>query len=711
MKFLYTFLLFSLSLAIHAQDTYHQNLDQWLMSNYNTPPAEWLIANTEADVYASVGSYNCTVSTESISGQDFSSVSRIQVNQAGDNPWDSGWRTENILSVQNGQKVLLVLWLRSTGGGSGKVNVFVERASNFQKEVYLTANVLEEWTQFLIPFEATTGNYAAGQMVFGFHLALQAQTIEVGGYTAIYYGDNVELNNLPADLNNDQYDGFQADAPWRAPAAQRIEQLRKADFSIQTQTTSGVPVANIPVKVEMIQHDFAFGTAVTAERIAGNNNHNVFYENKITNLDGNGHGFNWVVFENDLKWDGWEEEWFVNHNELVNAVNWFSDQDIKIRGHNLVWPGFQYLPDDIAPNASNPSYVLDRIEGRLDEILNYPGLGANRIPEWDVLNEIVVNTDLEATFMNEPGNTTGREIYADIFKKAKEISPDTKMYLNDYVTMTLNNTGGGLYDILKDRIQELLDAGAPIEGIGFQGHIGGSPNGIPSVLGTLDDFYDSFGLTAKITEFDMPPIVSEDLGANYLGDFLTAVFSHPSVDGFLFWNFWDGATWQNPGANLFRENWTQTPAGDMFIDLVFNQWWTDTLAVTNAEGQYEGRFFKGLYQVTYTCDDQEITQLVSLSEDQELIIDCNNLSTSTINPIQQKPAFKLSPNPARNLVSIHRSHSKEAEIQLYDSLGIALLKQKISGEVFELPIDLPSGMYLMELREGTVKSYERLIIE
>ena len=111
------------------------------------------------------------------------------------------------------------------------------------------------------------------------------------------------------------------------------------------------------------------------------------------------------------------------------------------------------------------------------------------------------------------------------------------MYLNDYVTITLGNTGGGQYDILKARIQELIDAGAPIEGIGFQGHVGGFPNGIPSVLATYDDFYNSFGLTAKITEFDLPTIVSEELAANYLRDFLTATFSHESMDGFLFWSF------------------------------------------------------------------------------------------------------------------------------------------------------------------------------
>ena len=72
---------------------------------------------------------------------------------------------------------------------------------------------------------------------------------------------------------------------------------------------------------------------------------------------------------------------------------------------------------------------------------------------------------------------------------------NTGLWLNDYVTISTNSKpGNGNYDNLKKFTRELLDAGVELEGLGFQGHIGGFPNGIPSVLETLDDFHNEFGL-------------------------------------------------------------------------------------------------------------------------------------------------------------------------------------------------------------------------
>ncbi len=710
MKIFTTTILCMLSFYLLAQDTYHMELNEVLMSNYGLPEANWLITDTEVDNYNLIGNYGCSESIQNISDQSFTLASQVEISQQGNSPWDSGWNLSNTSNVQNGDKLLLILWLRSIGG-DGTANIFVERTLTFEKEVYITADITEEWTPYSIPFEATFGNYNIGQMSMGFHLANQAQTLQIGGFTVINYGDAVSISDLPSNINNDQYEGYEDDAAWRALAADRIDQYRKANLTINAENSTGDPVPDAAFHIEMTQHDFAFGSAITAARIAGNNSQNVSYENKIANLDDNGHGFNWVVFENDLKWDGWEEQWFVNHAELVNAVSWLADRDIKVRGHNLVWPAFQYMPDDIQANAGDFDYIWNRIDGRLDEILNYPGLEADKVPEWDVLNELVFNTSLEATFQNAPGNTTGREVYADIFERAKQLSPDTKMYINDYVTMTLNNTGGGAYDILKDRIQELLDAGAPVEGIGFQAHIGGSPNGIPSILGTLDDFYNEFGLTAKITEFDMPPIVSEELGANYLRDFLTAVFSHESVDGFLFWNFWDGATWQNPGTNLFRLDWSRTPAGDMFVDLVFNEWWTDIQKTTNTNGTIQNRSFKGKYNITYVCNDQTITETIDLTEDQTLNIVCDNLGTGIfdINPIQEI-SFSVSPNPASQYLRIEKEDIKNANLILYNSLGTKVLELEVSNRIFEIPVAHLQGIYFLELSNESGRGYQRVVI-
>ena len=148
--------------------------------------------------------------------------------------------------------------------------------------------------------------------------------------------NTITLDQLPSQINNEFYGGWEPDAPWRAVAADQIDQLRKADLTIEVNNSSGDPVPDAAIDVKMTRHEFAFGSAITANRIAGNNAQNVIYENKIINLDGEGHGFNWVVFENDMKWPAWEDEWFVNKTELINAVQWLRNNDIEIRGHNPV---------------------------------------------------------------------------------------------------------------------------------------------------------------------------------------------------------------------------------------------------------------------------------------------------------------------------------------------------------------------------------------
>jgi len=565
MKKVYYLLAFlSINLTTLAQDAYHSQLQTSFQDDFNLPTGQWLFFDNENAILNSASGYGGSFSTLTSTDTDFSRITRGIIAREGNNQWDSGWNLRNQQRINKDDKVLIVFSIRSVGG-KGQINIFAEDANTFAKEAFLTVDIQEEWTSYAIRFESSK-TYNPGSITFGFHLAHQVQTIEIGGYTAINFGSDVDLAALPEAINNNQYDGFEADAPWRAVAADNIDRLRKADLNIQVTTAAGEIVENAAIEVKMLQHEFAFGSAVTAARIAGNNDQNVIYENKIINLDGEGHGFNWVVFENDLKWPAIEQNWFVNASELANAVQWLRGNDIKIRGHTLVWPGANNLPDDINQNRNDIPYIRNRVREHLEDILNRPGI-QGEIAEWDVLNEITTNRSLENYFRGTAGFTTGREYLAEIFQETRAIDPNTGLWLND------------------------------IEGIGFQGHIGGFPNGIPSVLETLDDFYNEFGLKAKITEFDLPSFVDEETAAQYLGDFLTAIFSHESMNGFLFWNFWDGATYMNEGANLFRRDWSRTPASETFINLLFKEWWTEESLRTSSEGTVDMRVFKGTYEI------------------------------------------------------------------------------------------------------------------
>lgn len=679
-----------------AQDAYHQSLQTELQADYSLNGGSWIFSNTEMANLNNATRYGGNYSTQDINGQVFSKVGRMTILSAQADAFRSGWSLRNPNTLQANDVILITFFLRSVGE-RGQVNFFAEDATTYAKEAFYTMPVDTSWRRYFVPIALTKG-YASQGLVAGFHLGAQAQTIEIGGFTALDYGKSYSLEALPNDINNRFYEGWEPQADWRSEAAVRIDSLRKANLEIRTQTANGDPIANGLVEVKMLQHEFAFGSAVTADKIAGNNAYNRIYENKIIDLDGEGHGFNWVVFENDMKWPAWEQGWLVSKPELVKAVGWLRSHNIKIRGHTLVWPGNDNLPPDVRSNINDIPFVKNRINQHIEEILTWPGI-AGETAEWDVINETVTNTSIETAFSGQAGYPTGREIYAEIFDKTRQVDSSLVLYINDYMTLSQQNKAGSVpYERLRSNIQELVAADVGIGGIGFQGHIGGFPNGIPDVLETLDDFYQEFGLTAKITEFDLPTYVVDTVAAAYLEDFLTAVFGHPSVDGFMFWNFWDGSTWRSEGSNLFNRDWSMTLPGETFMDLVFEEWWTEESLQTDANGVGTVRGFKGLYEITYTCDGGIVRDTVQLGEDLSLTINCDRLATDLDKSAQDgRSQIKVYPNPAQDRV-FFSSPNPIHQVEILDRFGKRLM---LSGvQTTSLAIDhLPAGVYVMRIND------------
>lgn len=692
--------------SLSAQDAYHSQLMTQLMTNYQLPAGTWISHNTETgNVNAATYYGDIQVNTADLSGQDFSKRTRIIVNSAGADPWASAWSIRNPKAISKGRKLLWVIWLRATNAGGGKINLFAEDAVSYQKEVAYTLPLAAEWTRYLIPFEAGD-NYPVNDLTFGIHLALQAQTIEIGGFAVIDFGTAINLDQLPNETNNEFYGGYEADAPWRAEAAARIEQLRKADLEILVRNAAGDPLPNAKVEVRMLQHEYGFGTAVVACRFAGNRCQENTYQAKLTDLDGRGHGFNEVVFENSLKWPAWENHWIESQENTAKALLWLKARGIRVRGHNLVWPGADHLPQDVNNRLNDIAFVKDRINRHLEDILQYPGIKGNLL-DWDVLNEITANRTLEFAFAGKAGYPTGRELYAEIFRKTKELAPEAVMYLNDYITISQDRSSGEIYERYQQYIRELLAAGAPLEGIGFQGHVGGFPVSIYTVYNILEDFYQQFGLESKITEFDLSPQVGDELAAKYLRDFLTINFSHPSSKGFLMWGFWDGNHWfQN--APMYSLDWTLKPAGQAFIDLVFNEWWTEGNLTTDLEGRAAMRGFKGTYEVIYQKNGQEQRDTFVLNEDLTLAL--TDASPNAVLPLSENPAVRMFPNPATDHLSIQRNNPAPAQLRIIDLTGKLLYQKDIRGTHLDLPLQLPAGLYTIHWREAEKLYYQKLLV-
>ncbi|HPA06727.1 MAG TPA: glycoside hydrolase family 10, partial [Candidatus Hydrogenedentes bacterium] len=120
------------------------------------------------------------------------------------------------------------------------------------------------WQEYFLPFKSREA-YEAGRASAGFHLGVMAQCVEIADVALYAFGTGYDLARLPRTRIS--YAGQALDAPWRAVAAARIEQHRKADLAVRVTDSTGRPVPGAKVAVEMRRHAFGWGSAVTVKGI------------------------------------------------------------------------------------------------------------------------------------------------------------------------------------------------------------------------------------------------------------------------------------------------------------------------------------------------------------------------------------------------------------------------------------------------------------
>lgn len=483
--------------------------------------------------------------------------------------------------------------------GLGQIRAVVQRAGpNYRKSVENTVSVGAEWQEFLLPF-VFSEDYAKFGAEVSFGFGFKRQTVEIGGIELLHFGNRVPPSALPRTRFT--YAGREPDAAWRREALARIEQVRKSGFLIEVRDAAGAPVPGARVRVEQTRSLFHFGSALQFARLVQDSPDNRIYREKALAL------FNAASPENDLKWPAWDGDWkgTFSREQSIAALRWLRENGFHVRGHVLVWPSWKNLPKSVtalkdgkANQARIPSLVLQHIA-------DITGATREWVQEWDVLNEPYTNHDLMAIF--------GPDIMVEWFKAARAgAAPGAPLYLNDYSNHDLVADRPHCLDFVKVA-KFLLAKGAPLGGLGLQGHIGAQPNPPERVLATLDVYAD-LRLPIRFTEFDIDTD-DEQLQADYLRDFLILAYSHPSVVGVQHWGFWERAHWR-PRAALFRADWSPKPAALACEELVLRQWRTKLKGQSGASGKVGGRGFHGNYQVTVELDGRRAEKEFTLRPDE-----------------------------------------------------------------------------------------------
>jgi endo-1,4-beta-xylanase len=530
-----------------------------------------------------------------VEGQSFTKALRISTLQRPQEVYGLQLSGPSLEGVKKGDVLLMTCYVRTIKGqaetGESRTQfVFERNEAPHTKAVSADISIPASdkgWKRIDVPFIAGE-TLTPDKTHVSFRLGYDPQTFELGGVRLVNYGTTVAMKDLPRTQST--YAGQDANAPWRKEAEARIEKIRKGDLAITVKDASGKLVKDATVSVRMQRHAFAYGSAIAADGLLKDDPDSKKYQELIPKL------FNRVVMENDLKWSQYEQ----NPERAKKGVAWLRERNIEVRGHNLVWPSAKFLPKDLPGLLKDKAALAKRID---DHIVSETQAFSGQLVQWDVINEPYANHELM--------DVLGNEAMVHWFKLTREHDKKAVLFLNDYPPMDGSDKNSPHLNHFYKTIGYLKDNDAPIGGIGFQGHFGGAVIPPARVLSCLDRF-QTFGLPIAVTEFDIDTS-DEQMQADYTRDFLTALFSHPSVDSILIWGFWEGRHWK-PEAAMYRKDWSIKPNGQVWQDLWYKQWWTNADGKTNAQGVYKTRGFLGDYSVTVTSGGKTQTVPVKLTK-------------------------------------------------------------------------------------------------
>lgn len=531
-------------------------------------------------------------------GVPFDRALELDTVRRGGKPWDVQFTTPmNKARISKGDTLYYEFYTRclrsADESGEGQFSFYIQRPSPTWLGLHQAPlNVGPQWKR--VRGHCVAGqDFAPGTVNVVLQQGTLVQTLQFGGLKVFNLGQRVDPDLIPKMTLT--YAGMQPDASWRKAAAQRIDQHRKADLFVSVVDGAGAPVKGAKVSIRMLRHSFGFGTFVggkdAGRTYAGDLPTSELFRSKTREL------FNKVTLP--MYWaDGWG--WPDNKATYLKVAEMARKDGLALRAHVIVYPGF--IPKKVMALQNNPPALRKAINDHIVEILTATRhLG---IAEWDVTNEFRHNHDVQ--------DILGKNVMVEWFKVARKTDPHTKLYINENQILTSGGKMKGSQDHYYQTIKYLLDNGAPVDGIGMQGHMKSDLTPPEKIIEILDRFAQ-FDLPIQITEFDLP-LTDKQAQAQYTADFLTTVFSHPSVDTFIMWGFLEGhMAFEN--AELASRDGNLRPNGQAYHDLVYGTWWTDEQATTDATGQLMVRGFLGDYEITATAQGRTQTVQTSLDKD------------------------------------------------------------------------------------------------
>jgi endo-1,4-beta-xylanase len=250
--------------------------------------------------------------------------------------------------------------------------------------------------------------------------------------------------------------------------------------------------------------------------------------------------FDMMVPENAWKFDHVHPTRGRYDFKEVDALMAFAkEHNLKMRGHPLAW--HHLLPQWVLKG----DFTRDQwIEILRDHIQTLVGRYQGQVYIWDVVNE-AINRDgslRDTLWLRHIGPE-----YIDLaYRWTHEADPKALLFYCDYATEELGQKSDAVYDLVRGMLQR----GVPLNGVGFQAHLGLSY--APKLDSLAKNFqrFGELGLEVQFTELDVK--VQDGVGswdsrlkdqAKVYAGLLKTCLEAKSCTAFTTWGFIDRYTW------------------------------------------------------------------------------------------------------------------------------------------------------------------------
>ncbi len=396
-----------------------------------------------------------------------------------------------------------------------------------------------------------------------------------------------------------------------------IEQNRKGDFTLTV-------APNAEVEVVQIDHDFTVGGNLfmldqleTAEK---NEKYKKYFANCFNTAT---IGFYWNTLEPEEGKPRYAADSpFIYRRPPIDPCVEFCEQNgITPKAHCLNYDHF------------SPDWVKDRSIPEIKEALikRFESLSeryAERIPCWEVFNELLIQNGATAFYDAD-------DVMSWSFEQAERLFPENMLMMNEsnypiFANKHLRQNVANCRNPYFMLCEKALAEGCRVDAIGMQFHffvpevfaIDGAEKlyDLKHHLAVLDQMA-KLGKPLQITEVtfsayeDTPEAYA--FQAELVRMFYRLWFSHPAMEGAIYWNLPDGYAFNaepgdfSCGENMYRGglldfNLDPKPAYTALYDLFRKEYHTEAKLTADASGKVSFRGFYGKYRVKIGGEEKTI---------------------------------------------------------------------------------------------------------